>query len=511
MIKTLLISLLMIATMTAQKLVELKQPSSNKVVIKFMFLNGSVSDPSGKEGLTSTVVNTILQGGTGELSYSSIQEMNYPMASRYGASVDKEVSIFTFEIHNDWLEKFYPVMIGLVTAPSFQESDFNRVKTNQQNYVDQVIRASSDEEYSKKALEDFLFRGTKYQHMVQGKSESVKSITLNDVKTHYKTYFTSNNLTIGIAGNYSSEFVNKLMSDMKALPDTKPSVSEVATVPMPDGVRVEIISKDNAFGSAIYGGFPLTINRSSDDFAALMVANSYLGEHRKSYGRLYQQLREQRSMNYGDYSYIEWYENGGSNMLPPAGVPRSSNYFSIWIRPVQIAKQLQVQYDELKDLKLGHAHYAIRMAMWELDKLVKNGMSQEDFESTRKFLMSYIKLYVQTPSQQLGYLMDSKFYGREDYINELQTLLSELTLDDVNNVIKKYWQTENMYITIVTDKSEAEALSNSLLNNSDSLMSYSNIVKSGLPKELLEEDEIVAKFRMNVKDVKIINSQDTFK
>ena len=39
------------------------------------------------------------------------------------------------------------------------------------------------------------------------------------------------------------------------------------------------------------------------DVAALMVANSWLGEHRKSYSRLYQKIREARSMNYGDYSY----------------------------------------------------------------------------------------------------------------------------------------------------------------------------------------------------------------
>jgi zinc protease len=280
---------------------------------------------------------------------------------------------------------------------------------------------------------------------------------------------------------------------------------------MPDGIKVEIISKDNAFGSAIFAGFPLSITKSSDDFIALMVANSYLGEHRKSYGRLYQQLREQRSMNYGDYSYIEWYDNGGSNMLPPSGVPRSSNYFSIWIRPVQIAKQLQVQYEELKNIKLGHAHFALRMAMWELDKLIKNGMSERDFESTRDFLISYSKLYVQTPSEQLGYLLDSKFYGRENFITELESSLKKLTLEEVNNAIKKYWQTENMFITIVTDKSEVTELSKSLLNNTDSPMTYSNVVKAGLPKELLDEDEIVSKFKLNIKEVKIIDSKETFK
>jgi zinc protease len=509
--KALILSLIMVTFSFAQEVVELKLPNSNKVVIRLMFRNGSICDPSGKEGLTSLTANLIMQGGTGELSFSDIQNKIYPMAASYHSNVDKEVSIFTFSVHVDWLDEFYPILKGLILNPSFDDADFQRVKANQQNYVDQVIRASSDEEYSKMALEDFLFRGTKYQHMVEGKTESVKSITLDDVKNHYKKFFTKNNLMIGIAGNYSDEFLGKLKEDLAALPDIKPEIPKAPKVEMSDGVNVEIISKDGAFGSAIFTGFPIDITRSKDEFAALMVANSYLGEHRKSYGKLYQKIRELRSMNYGDYSYIEWYDNGGGNMLPPSGVPRNSNYFSLWIRPVQIAKQLQGQYEELKDLKLGHALFALRMAVREVDNLVNKGISQEDFEATRTFLRSYMKLYISTPSDQLGYLMDSKSYGREDYIKEMDQLLAKVTREDVNNAVKKYLQVENIYVTIVTDKSEAESLANALKNNESSPMSYSNLVKENLPEDILSEDEEVANYKLNVNSVKIVNSEDTFK
>ncbi|MCW8823310.1 MAG: insulinase family protein, partial [Ignavibacteriaceae bacterium] len=423
----------------------------------------------------------------------------------------KEVTIFTFEFHKDWMDQFYPIMIGLITNPSLSQADFDRVKVNQQAYVDQIIRASSDEEYSKKALEDFLFRGTNYQHMIQGKSASVASITLDDVKNYYKNYFTKNNLMIGIAGNYPESFLEKLKSDISKLPDTNPEIPSAPVVKMPDGIDIEIIAKDGAFGSAIFAGYPLSITRADDDFAALMVANSYLGEHRKSYGKLYQMIREERSMNYGDYSYIEWYDNGGQNMLPPSGVPRHSNYFALWIRPVQIAKQLKMQYEELKDVNIGHAHFALRMALREMDKMIKNGISQEDFEATRAFLQSYIKLYIKSPEEQLGYLMDSKMYGRDNYIEELGNSLSKLTLDDVNNAIKRYMQIDNMKITIVTDVSEAEPLAESLRNNSPSPMSYSNLVKSGLPEDVLAEDAATENFNLNVKNVTIVDSKDTFK
>ncbi len=509
--RTLIISILLTGILMAQEVIELKQPNSAKIVVKFMFKNGSICDPVGKEGLTSTTSQLITQGGTGELTFSDIQDEIYPMAAGYSSSVDKEVTIFTFQFHKDWTEKFYPIMMGLITDPSLSQADFDRVKNNQQSYVDQVIRASSDEEYSKKALEDFLFRGTNYQHMIEGKSTSVTSITLDDVKSHYKNFFTRNNLMVGIAGNYAESFLEKLKSDLGKLPDTKPEIPSAPVIKTPDGIDVEIVSKEGAFGSAIFTGYPLSVTRSDDEFAALLVANSYLGEHRKSYGKLYQMIREQRSMNYGDYSYIEWYDNGGGNMLPPSGVPRHSNYFAVWIRPVQIAKQLKMQYEELSDISIGHAHFALRMALREMDKMIKNGIPEEDFEATRAFLKSYIRLYIKSPDQQLGYLMDSKMYGRTNYIEELGDLLSELSLDDVNKAIKKYMQIDNMKITIVTDVSEAELLAKSLKENLDSPMSYSNIVKAGLSENILNEDAATENFKLNVKNVTIIESKDTFK
>lgn len=510
-IKIIALSFIMISVSFAQEVVELKLPNSNKVVIKLMFNNGSICDPEGKEGITYTTASLITNSGTGELSFTDIQNKIYPMAASYSSSVDKEVTIFTFSVHTDWLNDFYPIIKGLITNPSFNEDDFQRVKANQQNYVDQVIKASSDEEYSKMALEDLLFRGTNYQHMITGRSGSVNSITLDDIKNHYKNFFTKNNLMIGIAGNYSDDFLKMLKEDMAKLPDNEPEVPEAPVIKMPDGINVEIISKDGAFGSAIFTGFPIDITRSKDEFAALMVANSYLGEHRKSYGQLYQKIREARSMNYGDYSYIEWYDNGGGNMLPPPGVPRHSNYFALWIRPVQIAKQLQMQYDELKDVKLGHALFALRMAVSEVDKMINQGIAKEDFEATKDFLRSYIKLYISTPADQLGYLMDSKFYGRNDYIKEMDKLLAEVTLEDVNNVINKYLQVENMYIAIVTDKSEAQPLADALKNNEPSPMSYSNLVKENLPENILAEDDKVSDYKLNIKSVKIINSDDMFK
>ncbi|QNH61310.1 M16 family metallopeptidase [Hymenobacter sediminicola] len=498
-------------TAQAAEIVELRQPNAAKVVVKLQFRNGSSADPVGKEGLTFLTSQLVTEGGTKDMTSAQLKDFLYPMSTRYYAVTDKEVTTFTFEFHKDFIDKFYPVLRGLMLTPSFTQEDFDRLQSNLHNYVEQVIRASSDEDYSKFALEDQLFRGTRFQHMTRGTAAGVKNLTLADVKKQYAAAFGQDNLTIGLAGNYPASFAKQLEADLKKLPKSsvKPAVPTVA---MPKGIRVEIISKPDALGSAIYAGFPIQTTRANDDFAALMVANSWLGEHRKSYGKLYDKIRTTRSMNYGDYSYVEWYEGGGQNMLPVPGVPRHANYASLWLRPVQIAEGLRKQYPaELGDLKVGHAPFALRLAVREMDNVVKNGLSKDDFELTRTFLRSYVKLYGTTPAKQLGFLLDSKFYGRKDWLKEVDGQLAKLTVDDVNRAIRKHWQVQNMFVTIVTDDSEAQPLADVLKNNTPSPMSYANVVKAGLPADVVAEDKAVADYKLNVTDVKIVDTKDTFK
>ena len=98
-----------LSALNAQNITELKMPNSNKIVVKIMFRNGSISDPAGKEGLTQMTISLMTGGGAGDLSYGNIQDKLYPWAASYGASLDKEVSVFTFQVPADFEKDFYPI------------------------------------------------------------------------------------------------------------------------------------------------------------------------------------------------------------------------------------------------------------------------------------------------------------------------------------------------------------------------------------------------------------------
>jgi zinc protease len=512
--KRLFLPLLVLALFTqaalAMESVELPMPNSGKVVIRLMFRNGSVTDPKGKEGLTMLTAGLITDGSTKNHTATELQKTMYPWAARMGSFVDKEISIFSFEVPSLYLEPFYALVKDVLMNPAFDSSDVERIRSNQKNFVDEVIRQSSDEEYGKKYLEYVLFRGTPYGNLKQGTSSGISSITVNDIREHYRNRFTRNNVLVGVAGDYPKGFPERVKNDLGGLSDVNPTAPAISAPGIRPGMNLTIISKQGALGSAISAGFPMAITRSNDEFVALMVANSWLGEHRKSYSRLYQKIREARSMNYGDYTYVEWYEGGGGNMLPPAGTPRSLNYFSIWLRPVQTAKGLRGQYEELKDLRVGHAPFAMRMALREMNSLVENGMSADDFGKTRDFLRSYSKLYVEGMSKKLGYAMDAKFYGRTDWIADLDRLLLSLTREQVNAAMKKYWSSGNIEWVVVTDESEVAPLQETFEKGLPAPMAYSNGLKASLTPEILTEDETVNNYPLPIRSVTIIPSDKTF-
>src|SRR5204862_1683178 len=179
---------------------------------------------------------------------------------------------------------------------------------------------------------------------------------------------------------------------------------------------------------------PIYVNRGAKDWPALALAASYLGQHRSSNGLLYQRLREARGLNYGDYAYVEYFPRGMFLFTPDPNLARQQQIFQIWIRPVEAENGM----------------FALRAALYEYDKLVRDGISQEEFDTTREFLTKFANVLTQTQSARLGYALDSRYYGIPEYNSYMKTQLAKLTLAEVNAAIKRHLKSDRMRIVLVT-------------------------------------------------------------
>ena len=465
-------------------------PSKSPLVtFRIVFTTGAAADPADKPGLANLTARMIADGGTRDLTYKQVTDALFPMASGVNVQVDKEMTTFGGATHVDNLAGYYKLLRGLLLTPGWREDDFRRVKDDAINAIKVSLRGNNDEELGKEVLYETIYQGTPYGNLNAGTVSSLEKITLDDLKAFYKAQYAQSQLILGMAGGYTPEFLASMKKDFAALPATagpRPRISAPASV---EKSRVVIVDKDTR-SVAFSLGYPIEVTRGKPDYAALLLVSSFLGQHRMSSGVLYDRMREKRGLNYGDYTYIEYFPRGMNLMEPSPNLARHQQIFQVWIRPVEPPT----------------AKFALRLAMFELDKLHKNGMTQAQFEAAREFLGKYVNVLTRTKRAELGYAIDSLFYGIPQYNEYLKSQLAKLKLADVNRVIKQYIRTDRMVIAAVSRN--GEDLKKQLASESESLMTY-NAPK---PEEILNEDKLVVKWPLKVKpeDIKVRPVNEVF-
>ena len=466
-------------------------PGSPHATIRIAFRTGSINDPTGKEGLNALTALMIGRGGTQSMSYEELTTTLYPWAASIDAQADKEVTTLISHVHRDHLEPFSVILRDLVLSPRFDPSDFERNREFLTNTLVSSLRGNDDEELGKEALNAMLYDGHPYGAPTIGTERGLEAITLDDVRIFHGEHYTRDTVHVGVAGGYPAGFLSQLERDLtEGLGAGTAEPTLLPPPPSPDGLEVLLVDKE-AIATAISIGFPIDVSRADTDFYPLLVANSYFGEHRNFNGLLMNKMRGDRGLNYGDYSYIEHFIQDGGSRFPVPNIPRQQQFFSIWIRPVPH----------------HNAHFALRQALRELDRLVTDGLSPADFEATREYLINYSNLYVQTASRRLGYLMDSRFYGTGYYIDEIQQRLPMLTVDDVNDAVRRHLRSDDLAIAVVT--SNAEALRDALLANDPSPPTYNTRVTD----EITAEDEAIMSYELliNPDRVRVVPVEEMFR
>jgi len=477
------LSLLLLASSAFAQIRVVALPGKDPLVsFRIVFLTGAASDPPDKPGLASLTADMLSDGGTKDLTYKQIVDAMFPMATSVYSQTDKEMTVFAGTTHIDNLDTFYSVFRSMLLDPGWREDDFKRIKDDAINYLRVSLRGNNDEELGKEVLYSSLYAGTPYAHEDAGAISALEKITLADVKQFYRDHYTQQALILGIAGGYPQDFVTHMQRDFEKLPAGAPGAHAVQPKPI-DHNRAILVDK-NTRAVAFSIGYPIPVTRKDPAYPALLLVQAYFGQHRLSGGRLYQRMRELRGLNYGDYAYIEYFPQGMFRFEPSPNLARQSQIFQIWIRPVPPSV----------------AAFALRLAVYELNNLVKNGLSEEEFESSRDFLSKYVNLMTDTKNAELGYAIDSAYYGIPDYVTYVRTALAKMTRDDVNRAIHTYLRPDKLQIVAITDN--AEDFKKQLTDGAPSKMTYN----SPKPANILEEDKTVGSWNLDLRpeDITIV-------
>jgi zinc protease len=455
-----------------------RRSSSPLVTFRVVFDAGSASDEAGREGLTLVTARTMVEGGAGDLSYAELSQRLYPMAASLDAQVGRDQTVFMGQVHRDHLEAFYDLFRDVLLRPRMGEADFARIREQVRTALAVDLRNADDEELGKEALHALIYGGHPYGHPPLGTEAGLERMRVDDARAHRNRVFCAGRATVGISGDVPSGFEERVVRDVAALRSEACIGREgLPAVESVDSPRVLIVHKPDAQAVAVSMGFPIAVRRDHPDYPALFLASAWLGQHRQFVGRLMQAIRGQRGLNYGDYAYAEHFTQEGWTRFPMPNDARRQQYFSIWLRP----------------LRPETAHFAIRLAVRELRRMVEQGISAPELDRIRTFADRYLALYLQTESRRLGFAIDDAFYGAEgEYVARLREAWTSMSAETLNDAIRRHLTPERLQIAIVA--SDAEELATAIATEAESPVTY----RSTVPESVLAEDREIVGYRLGI-------------
>ena len=442
------------------------------VAIRAVFRAGSVDDPPGREGLTALTASLMAEATTA-LDATALEKAWFPTATGIRVHVDRETTTFALRVHPEVAPRAVALLMDVLARPRMSGADFERVRQDAVSFVTYGLRQSDDEALGFATLDGYMYAGHPYAHPAEGTVAALRAASLSEVEAHRARVFTGARLLLGAGGPLSAVVKQALADGLARLPPGATAAPPTVPPPPPLTGRHVVIVRKPAQSTPITMGFHHAVGRNHPDFAALLLATSALGEHRNQAGRLFQRMRELRGLNYGDYAYMEHFvEDPGDAPLPRLGIFSSLPSFVLWVRPVELADRV----------------FALRLALMELEAFVAKGITAEELEQTRRFLMGATWLWTEGMDRRVGWMLDDVLHGTPDFVPTLRARLGQLTLAQVNAVVARHLSADNLLITLAAD--DAEALGALLLAGTPTPRPAAKT--ANLPADLQQQDAVVA-------------------
>ncbi len=199
-----------------------------------------------------------------------------------------------------YFEKAFMLMADALKNPAFPQASFEKIKTqtitglksNDKNTAAIAGRVSMALNYGKQtALGEFTTE------------ESVKALTLDDVKEAYKNYITPSRSYLTFVGDITPLLAKALTT--KAFENwtgKKLDAPATADAPNPEKTEIDFVDMSTAVQGELSMGNLVTNPMNGSDYHSLLLANQILGGGADS--KLFMNLREKHGFTYGAYSSV---------------------------------------------------------------------------------------------------------------------------------------------------------------------------------------------------------------
>ncbi|MEQ1500582.1 MAG: pitrilysin family protein [Myxococcota bacterium] len=397
---------------------------------------GSAYDPVGSEGIAALTLRATVDAGAGDRSAAEVRDALYPLGAAFDVVVDREWASIRLRCHRDHVAACTALFVDALVHPRFDDADVARLRDRSLEAVTDGMLAD-EETLGREVLDAALYEGHPYGHPPDGRSGVLPLLDAAAARAFHHRHYVRASMVVGIAGGFDDSAQAALAEALDAVPGLRPPELPLMQPAPVLGRSLVAVDTDTPV-TGYWFGQPIALDRTDPDWAAIQVAITALGAHRQSFGRLFEALRGDRGLNYGDYAYVEPYIERGSAM-PDQGVLRRQNRFAVWVRPTS----------------LDNGPFALKLAVDEVERWVADGLTADEFDDVRSYLRSGLPVLAADPGRRLVYALDAVATGTPDPFDTLPAALDALTVEQVNAAIRAHVDPKNLAVVAVSGEAAA--------------------------------------------------------
>jgi zinc protease len=380
---------------------------------------GAAADPVGEEGLASITSGLLRKGTKTRTAKQYAADLDY-IGGTFESEAGPDFTSVSAEFLTKDLDRGVNLFADALLQPTFPKEEVDKLLAQALDSV----RGAKDDPQQVLGLYyyGYLYGTHPYGRPAGGDEITLTHIQRDSITKFYETNYAPGNTLLAVAGEFNAAEMRRKLEDVfgawaarSVKPLAIPAAAPVKTR------RLLLVDKGDSTQTYFALG-NVGIARNDPDREALRVVNTIFGGRFTS--ELNEALRVESGYSYGAYAYFD-----GRKAPGPFGI------FSF--------------------TKNETTAPAIDKALEVLQKLHKQGVTEEQLKSAKSYIKGQFPPNIETSRQLAQIIATHEFYGiGDDEINQLEARIDAVTPEVARQVIQKHFPAENLVFVLIGKSSE---------------------------------------------------------
>jgi zinc protease len=389
--------------------------NSPSVVIAGYFEAGSLFDTDEKLGLAEYTTIALMRG-TKKRTFDEI----YNAMEAVGASLGFNTGVHKSGFNGRSLAEDLPLLLDLLsealTTPIFPKTEIEKLRA--QLLTGLAIRAEDTGDMASMVFDKILFKDHPYSRPEDGYPETIQNIRRNDLAKFHHEHYGPRGMVIAIVGAVKPEDAVKQVK--RALGSWQARSQKQTPELPPLKTLKKTVSKHHRIAGKSQSDLIIGTNgpmRRDPEFMSASIGNNILGQFGMM-GRIGDVVREKSGLAYYAYSSLS------------AGLGPGSWEVSAGVNPQNVKKASDIIVDELK-------------------RFVQDGITADELADTKANFIGRLPLSLESNGGVANALLNIERHNLGwDYYHRYESLVNEVTAEDVLNTARKFIDPNKLVIAV---------------------------------------------------------------